>query len=355
MIHEHATREAWKRFGDPRTITGIEEASAHVSTNDVYRVSLDDATAVFVKFSSYGSYFLFYEDHDRLHRCNELLRGTRYEHLMADVLTKDGAPFTFYDGEMWAIFYQEASADGRNLPRILSDHDVDNFADEIAAFHLTCSQIAPQIPPTSSSVKSDIVKLFDQVSDPHRGYERFLDKAGRATVRRHAHEFLTQLIELGYDDFQRIPILIDWNLGNFSVVTRTDPGGGDGFELFRRWDYDWFRIDTRMLDFYFLSRVSSQTGDRTVFTYSSHTLTEPRFRRFLHAYHRRFPLTHREVLFLKEAYRFFILNYVVSSGERFFRADLWPRLVKEAVNVYLPALDHLDLRPLADELMVSNL
>ena len=118
--------------------------------------------------------------------------------------------------------------------------------------------------------------------------------------------------ESGYDEWPKMPVLIDWNLGNFSV--EFDRDDRSQFRLFSRWDYDWFRIESRLLDFYFLSRVSSRTGDRTSFTYGAHTLLEPRFRRFLRAYHAEYPLTPDEVLFLKEAYRFFLLNYVVREG-----------------------------------------
>ena len=77
------------------------------------------------------------------------------------------------------------------------------------------------------------------------------------------------------------------------------------FRLYSRWDYDWFRIEPRMMDFYFLSRVSSSTGDRTHFTYSPHTLVESRFCHFIRAYHRIFPLREDDVAFIGEAYRFF--------------------------------------------------
>jgi hypothetical protein len=167
-------------------------------------------------------------------------------------------------------------------------------------------------------------------------------------VRRHAHLFLERLDDLGYDDTPRIPVLIDWNLGNFSVDT--DPNDSNSFRLFSRWDYDWFRIESRLLDFYFLSRVSSRTGDRTTFTYAPHTLLEPRFKRFLRAYHAEYPLAPEEVLFLKEAYRFFLLNYVVREGRHFFRHDFWQHLLHDAVDVHLPSLDDVDLTPLLAEL-----
>ena len=347
-MHDAALRAAWRQFGDPRAIVAVKEVSAHVSTNHVYRVTLDDGAAVIAKFSWYGSYFLCREDHDRLHRCNLLLQGGRYEHLMADVLTVNGAPFVYYDGQVWAVFYEEVSRRA-GLPRILSDADVANFAIEIARFHRACTDIASHVPRTSTSIRSDAVNLLERVTDPRTAASFEFSSEQRLVVRHHTHEFLEQLHRLGYDDLARIPVLLDWNLGNFSVAY--DHGDRGPFRLFSRWDYDWFRIDTRLLDFYFLSRVSSQTGDRTVFTYSAHTLLEPRFQRFLQAYHLEFPLTEHEILLLKESYRFFILNYVIRSGDHFFEGDLWRRLQHEAVSVYLPALDTLDLRPLVDAVL----
>ncbi|MEZ5250988.1 MAG: hypothetical protein R2713_17770 [Ilumatobacteraceae bacterium] len=158
---------------------------------------------------------------------------------------------------------------------------------------------------------------------------------------RHTHGFLERLIELGYDEWPKIPVLIDWNLGNFSVK-RID----GGFRLFSRWDYDWFRIEPRMLDFYFLSRVSSSTGDRTRFTYGAHTLLEPSFLAFLDAYTDVFPMSADELMFLPEVYRFFILNYVVREGARFFRSDLCAQFRRDAVRSYLPGFERTDFSPL---------
>ena len=88
--------------------------------------------------------------------------------------------------------------------------------------------------------------------------------------------------------------------------------------------------------------MSSRTGDRTTFTYGVHTLFEERFVRFLRAYHGVFPLEEREILFLKEAYRFFLLNYVVREGRFFFRRDIWQHLLHDVVDVHLPSLDERD-------------
>ncbi len=70
-------------------------------------MTLDDGQAVIGKVSNYGSYFLFAEDHDRMHACSVGLRGTRFEGMLADILTKDDRPYTWYDGSLWVAFYRE--------------------------------------------------------------------------------------------------------------------------------------------------------------------------------------------------------------------------------------------------------
>ena len=341
--HRSVLRSAWEAYGDPRAVTSIDELSAMVSTNRVYRLGLDDGTHIIAKSSNYGSFFLFAEDHERLHRASQLLQGGPYESFLASVLTAEGRPYLWYDGEMWAVFYEEVTVKDR-LPRILSDAQVERLGTEIARFHRACDGIARLVPPPSKTAKSDAVNLYDMLGARNAG-ERFgLDRSRIDLVRRHTHRFLTAVHESGYDYWPKIPVLIDWNLGNFSV--EFDDGDPDRFTLFSRWDYDWFRIESRLLDFYFLSRVSSSTGDRSVWTYGSHTLLEPRFVRFLRAYHSVFPLSEAEVRFLVEAYRFFLLNYVVREGRHFFRFEFWQHLLHDAVDVQLPALDDLDITPL---------
>ncbi|HJP32717.1 MAG TPA: hypothetical protein QGF95_19395, partial [Candidatus Latescibacteria bacterium] len=68
-----------------------------------------------------------------------------------------------------------------------------------------------------------------------------------------------------------------------------------------------------------------------------------RFLLFLRAYHEVFPLTEAEVRFLPEAYRFFILNYVIKYGQYFFHDIYASRLQKEAYRTYLPQLTRLDV------------
>jgi len=94
-----------------------------------------------------------------------------------------------------------------------------------------------------------------------------------------------------------------------------------------------------MLDFYFLSRVVSDIGDRTVFSYGINTLMEDRFILFLKEYRKVNPLTADEIRFLKESYRFFILNYVIKDGKYFFSEQYAKKLQAEAFDIYLPSVD----------------
>ncbi|MEO6652760.1 MAG: hypothetical protein ABIP17_08915 [Ilumatobacteraceae bacterium] len=343
--HRAVIEVAWLDYADSRVIVAVDELSTMVSTNRVYRLRFDDGSTVIAKSSNYGSFFLFAEDHERLHRTAMLLQGGPFERFMANVLTRHGSPYLWYDRDMWVVFYGEVEHRDR-LPKILTDGQVERLGEEIGRFHRACTSVSRMIPPPSKTAKSDAVNLLASLETRHAGEHFGLDQSRLDLVRRHTHRFLMTVHETGYDYWDKIPVLIDWNLGNFSVET---DGGADEFRLFSRWDYDWFRIESRLLDFYFLSRVSSRTGDRSVFTYSSHTLLEPRFRRFLRAYHAVFPLSAPEVLFLKEAYRFFLLNYVVREGRHFFRHDFWQHLLHDAVDVHLPALDDLDLTPLIDD------
>jgi hypothetical protein len=296
-------------------------------------VVFNDSSHIVAKISSYGSYFLFAEDHARLFTSAQLLRGTRWEGFLAEVLPRDGHAYTWYDGTYWVAFYTDVER-AMQLPSILNDEQIGNLAREIASFHRECSQIAGSLPPTSNSVKGDAIHLLDQLSHEFAAEHFGLRHDDIEIAKRSTHDFLLHLEHIRFDEWEKIPVLVDWNLGNFSVKHQ-----GHQFELFSRWDYDWFRIDTRMLDFYFFSRVSSETGDRTSFTYSPHTLLEPRFINFLRQYHEVFPLSKRELLFLPWAYRFFILNYVIREGAKFFREDISVKFRKDATRIYLPMLN----------------
>jgi hypothetical protein len=337
-------RDAWANFGDPRVIKTFTEVSAHVSTNRVFRLTMSDKSNLIAKVSSYGSYFQFAEDHDRLARCSAQLRGGRWSGFLAEVLSKDGRPYTWYDESCWAVFYTDVQQQD-SLPRILTDQDVISLAQEIAEFHLACAAIAPSLPPTSNSVKGDAIHLYDLLRESQAPQNFGLEKTDISILQRSTHDLLLHLEKVHYDEWLRIPILVDWNLGNFAVQA-SKGNSGRSFQLSTRWDYDWFRVESRLLDFYFLSRVSSRTGDKTQFSYSAHTFSEPRFLKFLTAYHQIYPLSPTEIEFLPYAYGFFLLNYVIREGARFFRPDLCAQFRRDTAREHLSSSSRLDLTEL---------
>jgi Ser/Thr protein kinase RdoA (MazF antagonist) len=339
---------AWEEFGDARTLSAVVEISATVSTNRVYRLVLSDAKELIAKVSSYGAFVHFREDHQRINQWARLLRYSRYRNFLAHVVERDGKVFTFKDGHRWVAFYQKVPFYDL-LPRVLSPAEVAAFGRELALFHRASRWAGQHIAPTAKTVGSDIANLYDSLDNAEWCRVRGVTASVQKLLASHCDAFLDALEAVAFHAWPKLPILIDWNTGNFSVGYE-----GDGFKLFSRWDYDWFRIEPRVFDFYFASRVVRGSGDQTVFSYTTGPLLEQRFVAFLKAYHAILPLSEQEILFLAEAYRFFILNYVVRSGVHFFRPSIWQRLLTEALTEYLPSLASLDLRPLVDELLAPR-
>lgn len=335
---------AWRALGRNAKLVGLEEISANVSTNHVYRLSLDDGHELIAKTSSYGSYVHFRQDHQLIDRWYQLLQDTRFAPFLARIVLKGDQVFTYGQDNVWIVFYEKAPFYDF-LPRVLDDLQIDALARELALFHRASARAAPNMNPSWKSLGSDIAGLYDPLGSADWRRERRIDDATGTMLRQQCDTLLENAELLDYHRFGKIPVLVDWNIGNFSVGF-----DHEGFKFFSRWDYDWFRIESRMLDFYFCARVVRSEGDQTVFTYSTEPLFEGRFKRFLREYHRHFPLSPHEVLFLKEAYRFFLLNYVVRSGEHFFRPSYCERLQRETVERYLPALDAIDFSPLLDVL-----
>jgi Ser/Thr protein kinase RdoA (MazF antagonist) len=336
---------AWEAYGSPRGLAGIEEISANVSTNRVYRLVLSDRKELIAKVSSYGAFIHFRQDRERINQWAALLRYSRYRNFLAKVVERDGKIFTFKQGHRWVVFYHKVDFYDF-LPRLLSMEEVVAFGRELALLHRASRWAGQQLTPTAKTVGSDIADLYDSLDDPEWRRTRGVTPEEEKLIARHCDEFFENGEALGFHGWPKLPILIDWNTGNFSVGY-----DDDGFKFFSRWDYDWFRIEPRVFDFYFASRVVRGSGDQTVFSYTTGPLLEERFMAFLKAYHAILPLTASEILYMKEAYRFFVLNYVIHAGEHFFRPSIWQRLSREAISEYLPSLASLDMRPLVDQLL----
>ena len=320
-------KKAWRAYGDERPVRNIVDISAKVSTNHVYKIEFENRRFVVAKLSWFGKYEHFVEDHSIINILGNVLEPP-LQRFLARSLLKNGKLFTYrHRGkkkDIWVVFYNPIQVQ-QMLPRRLDGRLIKKMGQQMARFHKACSEVLHQLPDTSKTIDWDIKDLLRRV---RKGGEY----AGHvALIEEQCNIFMKNSAEIGYDTFLKIPIFVDWNIGNFSVTKSGD--------FFSRWDYDWFRMCSRVLDFYFMSRVCSDAGDRTVFSYLPDTLLEDRFGLFLKAYHAEYPLTEAEVRFIKEAYRFFILHYVVQYGKHFFRRSYAAKLQREAYELYLPELD----------------
>jgi Ser/Thr protein kinase RdoA (MazF antagonist) len=345
MDYTHIIKKAWQGYDASKTIRLIEDISAQVSTNHVFRITFDDDDIIIAKLSNFGQYEYFKEDHRIIHSLsNNLLYP--FENLLAKSLLKNNRVYIYKHKQSrkdaWVVFYNPTRIMER-LPRRLDDEHIRRFGQQIGKFHKACSKLRHVLPKSSKTLRTDINSLLQQIE---------LDEKSVGTpmqadfLKYHCDQFLKNRSKYNVNSFEIIPVFIDWNIGNFSVTNRQ--------ELYSRWDYDWFRMSYRMLDFYFFSRVVSDIGDRTVFSYRIDPMNEPRFILFLQEYHKVNPLKADELRFLKEVYRFFILNYVIKDGKHFFNDQYAKKLQAEAYDIYLPSVDRdFDAELLIDALKLK--
>ncbi len=323
-------KEAWQAYDNTREIIRIVDISAKVSTNYVFRITFKDRNFIIAKLSYFGKFEHFVEDHSIINSLSNNLPAP-FENFLARSLMKGNSLFVYrFQNEIldaWVVFYRPITIK-KKMPRRLNEEEIVKLAEQVALLHKACHNIRNTLPPSSKTLKVDIDHLLRILETDYGKYEHrtHLDE-----IRKQSDFFIENSLQLKADEFDKIPVFIDWNIGNFSVTS--------SFKLFSRWDYDWFRMGSRMLDFYFLSRVVSDIGDKTVFSYYISPLMEERFLLFLKAYHEVYPFEEAEIRFLKEAYRFFILNYVIKDGRHFFHEIFAIKLQKEAYEIYLPSIE----------------
>src|SRR5882757_11126254 len=330
MDYSFILKKAWEGYDASKTIRDIEDISAMVSTNHVFRITFDDDDIIIAKLSHFGKFEYFKEDHRIIHSLsNNLLYP--FENFLAKSLLKNNRVYIHHykhgKVDAWVVFYNPTRIFDR-MPRRLEESHIRKLGQQVGKFHKACARIKNVLPKSSKTLRTDIYSLMHQLEINEK---KFGSAMQVDFLKYHCETFLRNRSKYNMSSFEIIPVFIDWNIGNFSVTPTLD--------LYSRWDYDWFRMSYRVLDFYFLSRVVSDRGDRTVFSYYINTLMEDRFIIFLEEYHKVNPLTANEIRFMKEAYRFFILNYVIKDGKYFFKEQYAKKLQAEAFDIYLPSVD----------------
>ncbi|MFT5833971.1 MAG: hypothetical protein ACI97N_001601, partial [Cognaticolwellia sp.] len=318
---------AWMAYDSTRPIRRISDISAMVSTNHVYKIQLKDGETIIAKLSYFGKFEHFVEDHTIINVMSNNL-PVRYENFLSRALMKGNQLFVhrFQNDivDAWIVFYRPIRIKNR-MPKRLENKDIEKLGIEFANFHKGCHLIRHTLPLSSKNMTTDVNELLEMVD------EKF--PKNKTEIRRQCDIFLDNTHQINSSGFDKIPVFVDWNIGNFSVSATG--------KFFSRWDYDWFRMSSRIADFYFMSRVVSSVGDRTFFTYNVGTMMEERFILFLKSYHSVFPLTRPEILFMKESYRFFLLNYVIKEGKHFFLEAFATQLQREAFETHFKDIDVL--------------
>ncbi len=323
-------KDAWMAYDGSREIKSISDISAKVSTNHVYKVVFANDSFVIAKLSYFGRYEHFVEDHTIINVLANNLPDP-FENFLARSLIRGNELFVhrFTNNliDAWVVFYKPVKIN-KQLPRRLDEKQITVLGGQMALFHKACAQVKNTLPPASKTLNSDLEHLLEILASDFGKYEH---RSFGEEIKKQCNLFFENTAKLGSQSLERIPVFVDWNIGNFSVTRST--------KLYSRWDYDWFRMASRVMDFYFLSRVVSDVGDRTVFTYNVGPMMEDRFILFLKAYHKVSPLSATEIHFLKEVYRFFILNYVIKDGRYFFHEIYATKLQQEAYQSYFPSID----------------
>lgn len=322
--------EAWNEYDPSRAIRSIEDISAKVSTNHVYRIKFEDGDFIIGKLSYFGKFKDFVEDHSIINALATNLPSP-FENFLAKSLTKFGQLFTYrYQNsalDAWVVFYNPITID-QKLPAIQTEETIKALGGQLAKFHKACFKVKNTLPPNYKQVDNDINHLLDILNTD---YGKYIHRGNEDTIRKQCTLFIENCDKLKVSEMNAIPVFVDWNIGNFSVNSE--------LKFHSRWDYDWFRMSSRVMDFYFFSRVCSTIGDKTVFSYLIDPVMEDRFILFLKSYHEVYPLTANEVRLIKEAYRFFIINYVIKDGRYFFHEIYAYKLQQEAYDIYFPNLD----------------
>jgi len=140
-------------------------------------------------------------------------------------------------------------------------------------------------------------------------------------LKYHCDLFLKNRSKYDMKSSEIIPVFIDWNMATSrSTIVRTLLARGTMIGS------EWAIVCSIL----FFSRVVSDIGDRTVFSYGI-ILWWSRFILFLQEYHKVTRFTDNEIRFMREAYRFLYWNYVIKDGKhslsdntlKNWQAELW--------------------------------
>ncbi len=162
MDYSRIIKKAWKEYDESKPIRKIQDISAMVSTNHVFRITFEDDDIVIAKLSYFGKYEHFKEDHRIIHSlANNLLYP--FENLLAKSLLKNNRVYTYRykTGKIdtWVVFYNPVRVQNR-LPKRLSENQIKMLGQQIGKFHKACSRVRNVLPKSSKTLSTDINSLI---------------------------------------------------------------------------------------------------------------------------------------------------------------------------------------------------
>jgi hypothetical protein len=105
----------------------------------------------------------------------------------------------------------------KRLPRRLDEEHIVSLGQQVALFHKACHSIRNTLPPSSKTLNVDVDYLLKltETDDGKYEYRMNLDK-----IKQHSSLFIENSTKLGEGSFNRIPVFVDWNIGNFPLLLR---------------------------------------------------------------------------------------------------------------------------------------
>src|SRR5882757_9993939 len=207
MDYSLIIKKAWDGYDASKTIKSIEDISAQVSTNHVFRITFDDDDIIIAKLSNFGKYEYFKEDHRIIHSLsNNLLYP--FENLLAKSLLKNNHVYTYRykkgKTDTWVVFYNPSRVMQR-MPRRLQERHIRNFGRQIGKFHLACSRIRNVLPKSGKTLRTDINTLLEQLDSNEK---KIGTKAQVELVKYHCEQFLRNRTKCNAGSFEIIPVFI---------------------------------------------------------------------------------------------------------------------------------------------------
>ena len=155
--------EAWLEYDQSRTIHSIEDISAKVSTNHVYRIKFEDGDFTIAKLSYFGKFDHFVEDHSIINALANNLPAP-FENFLAKSLTKYGQLYTYRHKDSlldaWVVFYNPIVIDQKPEKK-QSEEQIKILGRELAKFHKACHTVKNTLPPSYKQTNHDINHLLD--------------------------------------------------------------------------------------------------------------------------------------------------------------------------------------------------